>query len=597
MTKTVIATVNQNLRASQAEDATAENEWSGFFDAGRHAFARSSAILLRSDDNQGKTTADLIALRPVAEGAEVAAPGARPQLRPAVNFVSNEERFPAVEAKALRFTIHAANQHAACIDELEVYTEGEQPENVALASNGGVPSASSEYGNEKHKIVHLNDGKLGNSYSWIPKEGQEGAVWAQIDFHEAKSINYIVWGRDRDGKFKDRLATGYTVEVLRTDGDWQTVASSYDRAPFGITTPNIRRYVASAGDELFDLLNALETLDKEYAALTDFPKIYGGTFVEPGPTHFLYRGDPMAEREAVNPGGIDTLGAALQLAADTPEQGRRIALAEWIASEDNPLTARVMVNRIWHYHFGRGIVETPSDFGAMGARPTHPELLDWLAVTFMEEGWRPKALHRRILLSRTYRQSSAPQPEAMRQDAGAVYLWRFPPRRLEAEPIRDSILAVSGVLDLAMGGPGYHVFKPNDNYVRVYDPKDEFGPEEWRRMIYQYKPRMEQDETFGIFDCPDGGQNQPKRNESTTPLQALNLLNSPFMLQQAELFAERLEEEALDAESQAARAFKLAYARQPEPEEEAAAAAFIQEHGLVLFCRAIYNTNEFLYLE
>ena len=185
----------------------------------------------------------------------------------------------------------------------------------------------------------------------------------------------------------------------------------------------------------------------------------------------------------------------------------------------------------------------------------------------------------------------------MQQDAGAIYLWRFPPRRLEAEPIRDTVLQTSGVLNLAMGGPGYNVFEDNDNYVRVYKPKETFGPEEWRRMIYQYKPRMEQDETFGIFDCPDGAQNQPKRNESTTPLQALNMLNSPFMNQQAELFAKRLEEEAQEPAAQADRAFELAYAREAGPEEREASAAFIQEHGLVLFCRAIYNTNEFLYLE
>lgn len=599
--QTVIAKVDQNLAAAQEPGATAENAWSGFFDAGRHALAEGSAILLRSDDNQGKVTADLIALRPVSEGTTAAPPNARPQLRPAVNFERNEDRFATIEATALRFTIHAVNQHAACIDELEVYTDAEMPENVALASAGATPSASSEYGGEKHRTEHLNDGQYGNDRSWIHKEGTEGAIWAQVDFAAPAKINRAVWGRDRNGQYKDRLATQYTIEVRTPDGAWHTIATARDRAPFGIKTPNIPQYTAgldaSARAELAALRTSREELDAEYVKLMDLPKIYGGQFTDPEPTHFLYRGDPMAEREPVNPGGIDHVGAPLQLAADTPEQTRRQALADWIASPDNPLTARVMVNRIWHYHFGRGIVETPSDFGAMGARPSHPELLDWLAVTFMEDGWKPKALHRRILLSQTYRQSSTPRPEALAADAGAVYLWRFPPRRLEAEPIRDTILAASGVLDLKMGGPGYNVFKPNDNYVRVYDPKDEFGPEEWRRMIYQYKPRMEQDETFGIFDCPDGAQNQPKRNESTTPLQALNLLNSPFMLQQAELFAERLKEEANAPAAQAERAFRLAYARNPGPEEEAAATEFIQEHGLVLFCRAIYNTNEFLYLE
>jgi len=598
--QTVVATVNQKRRASQEEGDTAENAWSGFYDAGRHTFAASSALLLRSEDNQGFVTADIIALRPIADGVEPAVPARRPQLRPAVAFDRNEDRFDAVEATALRFTIHAANQHAACIDELEVYTAGGQSENVALASAGATPSASSEMGGDKHRTIHLNDGRYGNDHSWIPGRIDEGPSWAQIDFAAPHVIDRVIWGRDRQGNFKDRLATQYTIEVRRPDGSWLAVASAGDRAPLGINTPGIRPYIAGLDAEgqaaLAGLLEERRALEEEYTKLTSLPKIYGGNFTDPEPTHFLYRGDPMAERDPVDPGGIDMVGAPLALADETPERERRIALADWIASPDNPLTARVMANRIWHYHFGLGIVETPSDFGAMGARPSHPELLDWLAVTFMEDGWHPKALHRRILLSRTYRQDSAPRADALAIDAGNVYLWRFPPRRLEAEPIRDTVLQTSGVLDLAMGGPGYSVFKPNDNYVRVYDPKDEFGPEEWRRMIYQNKPRMEQDETFGIFDCPDGAQNQPKRNTSTTPLQALNMLNSPFMNQQAELFAKRLAEEAKDPAAQAERAFRLAFARQPGPEEKEASAAFIQEHGLELFCRAIYNTNEFLYL-
>jgi hypothetical protein len=313
--------------------------------------------------------------------------------------------------------------------------------------------------------------------------------------------------------------------------------------------------------------------------------------------HVLNRGELTRPEALASPALPEALRAASGWTESVPGVvGGRAALARWLVNPAHPLTARVMVNRIWHYHFGRGIVETPSDFGAMGARPSNQELLDWLAATFVEEGWKPKALHRRILLSQTYRQSSAPRPDALASDAGSVYLWRFPPRRLEAEPIRDAVLATSGVLDLTMGGPGYNAFEPNDNYVRVYTPKKVFGPEEWRRMIYQYKPRVAQDETFGIFDCPDGGQHQPKRNASTTPLQALNLLNSPFMNQQAELLAKRLEKESPDPAEQAARAFRLAYAREALAEEKTASADFIKEHGLMLFCRAIYNTNEFLYV-
>ncbi|MBL7649458.1 MAG: DUF1553 domain-containing protein [Candidatus Hydrogenedentes bacterium] len=590
--QTPLATVDQTRAASQRETDTGENIWSGFFDAGIHTLTEQSAILLRADDNKGKVAADLVAM-----GATALA--ARPQLRPAVNYAKNEDRFAPIEAKALRFTVGKVNQHGACIDELEIYTSGDMPENIALAGAGAIPSASSEYGNELHTIAHLNDGKYGNSFSWIPKEGDTG--WAQIDFPAPRVIDRVIWGRDREDKFKDRLATEYTIEVQTADGAWRTVANQRDRAPFGIKTPNVAQYATagldSAGRErLASLLASQKTLETEFKTLSDVPKIYGGVFTDPEPTHFLYRGDPMAEREAVNPGGLSHVGAPLQLTDATPEQERRKMLADWIASADNPLTARVMVNRIWQHHFGRGIVDTPSDFGAMGARPTNQELLDWLAATFIEEGWKPKALHRRILLSQTYRQSSAPRPDALAADAASVYLWRFPPRRLEAEPIRDAILATSGVLDLAMGGPGYNAFEPNDNYVRVYTPKKTFGPEEWRRMIYQYKPRVAQDETFGIFDCPDGGQHQPRRTTSTTPLQALNLLNSPFMNQQAELLARRLQSECTAPEDQAARAFRLAYSRDALEEEKAASAEFIKEHGLMLFCRALYNTNEFLYV-
>jgi hypothetical protein len=176
-------------------------------------------------------------------------------------------------------------------------------------------------------------------------------------------------------------------------------------------------------------------------------------------------------------------------------------------------------------------------------------------------------------------------------------LWRFPPRRLEAEPIRDSILAVSGKLDLRMGGPGFSVFEPNDNYVRVYTPKKAFGPPEFRRMIYMTKVRMQQDSTFGAFDCPDGGQIAPKRNSSTTPLQALNLLNSDFMLQQAEFFAERLKrEQGEDVAKQVRRAFALAFEREPSEDELSVSTKFVQAEGLPLFCRALLNANEFVYV-
>jgi hypothetical protein len=197
----------------------------------------------------------------------------------------------------------------------------------------------------------------------------------------------------------------------------------------------------------------------------------------------------MSPKEIVAPDALCVLGS-LGLAVDAPERDRRLALARWIASADNPLTARVIVNRIWQHHFGTGLVDTPSDFGANGSRPSHPELLDWLARELVENGWSIKHIHRLILLSNAYQQSSSPRPDCLTVDAGSRLLWRVPPRRLEAEAIRDSMLQIAGNLDLTMGGPGWRAFKPNDNYVRVYEPKEKFGPAEWRRSVYMQRIRM-----------------------------------------------------------------------------------------------------------
>jgi hypothetical protein len=257
----------------------------------------------------------------------------------------------------------------------------------------------------------------------------------------------------------------------------------------------------------------------------------------------------------------------------------------------------VIANRVWQHHFGTGLVATPSDFGAMGRPPTTPALLDHLASSLIDDGWSLKRLHRRILLSSTYQQASAPRPDRLAKDAGTSYLWRYPPWRLEMEPIRDSILAVSGSLDLTMGGPGFLVFKPNINYVRVYDPKSEWGPGDWRRMIYAHRVRMAQDGVFGAFDCPDAGQPAPVRSRSTTAIQALNLLNSTFVAQQAEILAQRVQADVGDNQSQQlGRIYQLAYGRDPTDAELALTTSVANEFGLAAVCRAVFNSNEFLFV-
>ena len=333
------------------------------------------------------------------------------------------------------------------------------------------------------------------------------------------------------------------------------------------------------------------------AALTKPMIGYAGTFVDPAPTHRLFRGDPLQPREEVAPGGVAGLGPQWHLPETAPERDRRRALADWITSPHHPLSARVIVNRLWHYHFGTGLVDTPSDLGLNGGRPSHPELLDWLASELIDSGWSLKSLHRLIVTSRAYRQASDLRPEAIAVDAQARLLWRYPPRRLEAEALRDAILAVSGSLNPQMGGPGFDLFEPNTNYVKVYATKTAFSADDFRRMVYQSKPRSELDTFFGPFDCPDAGQVQPKRTSSTTPLQALNLLNGEFLLDQADRCAKRIEGEVgEDRAAQIHRAVLLAFGREASAEEIAAGSRLIAEHGLPSLCRALYNANEFIML-
>ena len=584
------------------------------------------------------------------------------ELRAAVNARKNIERFAPVTASKLRFVINQTSDAEPCIDELEIYTVGSASRNIALANLGTKVRASSVFPNSDiHRLEHINDGNHGNSRSWISNERGQG--WVELEFPEIVTINRILWGRDREQKFADRLATDYRIEVATSSNDWRVIASSLDRLAYkpgakGQPVVSFARLKPEQAAEVRKMVAERREHEARVAELSRSALIYGGTFAErPGPTYRLHRGDPTQTREVVPPGALGVVPVKFDLASGSPawrkeeihslqnDQGglilphgaaklsegqqRRLALARWIADPANPLTARVMVNRLWQYHFGEGLVSTPSDFGANGAHPTHPELLDWLAAEFMRpskvveafkrsnveartavadlalqrfnastlQPWSIKHIHRLIVTSATYRQASDSRKDGVDLDAGSRLLWRFPPRRLEAEAIRDTILAVSDKLDLKTGGPGFSFFEPNDNYVRVYAPKKEFGPETFRRMVYGTMVRQRPDGVFGVFDCPDGGQIAPKRTRSTTPLQALNLLNSGFIIQQANFLAERLEKEAASGvESQVDRAFQLCFNRKPGRAELAAASKLVHEQGLAVFCRALFNANEFVYV-
>ena len=524
------------------------------------------------------------------------------------------ERFASTKARFVRMTIHATNSAEPCIDELEVFTSGAKPENVALASRGTKAKASGSLpGFAIHKLEHLNDGRYGNSFSWISNEPGRG--WVELELPQDFEIDRIVWSRDRDpAQYKDRTATKYVFESSLDRVTWQIVAGSADRVPttnktnesdearkFAVLSPEISARLAQ-------LTEQRTTLQKSLAELNAMPMAYSGKLMPPEETFRLHRGDPLQKRELVAPAGLASFGSAWRLDSTAAEASRRVQLAKWINDPANPLTARVIVNRLWHYHFGTGLVETPSDFGLNGGKPTHPELLDWLASeisNFKSDNSNPKSseaslkrLHRLIVLSATFRQASTPREDGLAVDAGSRLLWRFPSKRLEAEVLRDAILATSGQLDRRMNGSGFDLFEVNANYVRVFNSKQQFDSEtDFRRMVYAHKHRMQLDDTFGTFDCPDGGQVAPKRNSSNTPLQALNLLNSRFLIQQADLFAARIRATpAVEPSSQASAAILLAFGRPPTSDESAAAAQLLREHGLPALCRALLNANEFLFV-
>lgn len=548
------------------------------------------------DDERDKKLAELAIERRAIQGKLhrfeplAKASGKSEKPRAAVTRGTNVDRFEPVEARFVRFTILESSQAEPCLDELEVFTSEDSPRNVAFAAK--LTASSSLPGYPIHQLEHLHDGKYGNDFSWISNEPGRG--WVQLELAEPTKIDHIVWGRDQSAtpRFDDRVPTRYRIETSLGGADWTLVASSEDRAPRGAETK------PQANEQSGELQKALSKLDERMSALTRSPIVYAGRMTNPGATLRFHRGDPTQPREEVSAGALTALPAKFELPRDATEGQRRMALAKWIVDRQNPLTARVIVNRLWQWHFGEGLVDTPSDFGVNGAKPTHPELLDYLAAELMEHDWSLRHVHRLILNSATYRQSSAAHAEGLAKDASTRLLWRYPPRRLEAELLRDAMLTASGKLDLTPGGPGFSPFEPNGNYVRVYTPKTSFGPADFRRMIYMSKVRMHVDPTFGVFDCPDGGQVAPKRGRSTTPLQALNLLNSAFVVNQSELFAERLtREQKDDVAAQVRRGFALAFQREASDVELAACVEVVREQGLLVFCRALLNSNEFLFVE
>ncbi|WP_161625804.1 DUF1553 domain-containing protein [Singulisphaera acidiphila] len=337
---------------------------------------------------------------------------------------------------------------------------------------------------------------------------------------------------------------------------------------------------------------------------TKVHKVYTNSPRPPEPVYRLIRGDASQPAEVITAGGLPAVtgpAADFALTPDSIDHARRIRLAAWVTDPRNPLFSRVIVNRLWQGHFGSGLVETSSDFGFQGGQPSHPDLLNWLAAELVAQNWSLKQVHRQIVTSATYRQSSRLNPEAVKRDASNRLHWRKVPLRLEAEAVRDAMLAVSGILNLRQGGPGYREFKVtsvNGAASTLYTPIEAIGPDFDRRTIYRTWARGGRSLFLDAFDCPDPSTTAPRRAVTITPLQALALLNNDLTLRLADRMGERLRSEAgANVGRQIERAYQLAFGRAPNVDEQERARRVVENYGLPVLARAIFNSNEFLYID
>ena len=522
------------------------------------------------------------------------------RLREAVDFRETTETFAAVNSRVLRLAIHATNDGGAPkLDDLEAWTPAttrRKSQNVALAELGTVADSSSfAMANQSRLAENLIDGSRKLNFFW--QAARSGPAWVTLTFAKPVTINRIVL-KPMGGS----APVDYDLQVPDGPGAWRSVAHSRNRTIHpgdrrAAKTIRLQDVPPAAVSRLRSLSSRVASTQAELNRLAAGPQGFLGSFQPPQATFRLRRGDVMQRLEPIAPGTPGLLGS-LDLDATATDTTRRVALARSITSPENPLAPRVIVNRIWQHHFGTGLVDTPSDLGRNGTRPSHPNLLDWLARDLVQHGWSLKHVHRRILLSATFCQSSTPRARPLSRDADSRLLWRFPPRRLSAEALRDSILAASGRLNDQMHGQGFDFYDVPESTFGDYVPKEEFEAVGWRRMVYGTRIRLMRPGIFGAFDCPDAGQMAPKRSRSTTPVQSLGLFNSRFVNRQAEFLAQRARKavgEDVGRQVQAMVGWTLG--RRPEPEEHSVLLGLAREFGVEQVGRVLMNFNEFVFLE
>lgn len=419
----------------------------------------------------------------------------------------------------------------------------------------------------------------------------------------------------RDLILEEKLAKlpPYMGEAWRTPADKRNEAQrlnarQIERAIEGVEEKHVLAKMTAAQRAERDSVNAqIAALDKQRPAPFASAMAITEESREPLPSFFLHRGSPGSKGSQMDAGVFTVASFSPFKAAAPPEEARtshrRRAFAEWIASPDNPLTARVMVNRIWQHHFGEGIVGTPNNFGRKGELPTHPELLDWLATEFVAQGWSTKQMHRLMLNSKAYRMASVDTDANRAIDSTNRYLWRMPRQRLDIETIRDGMLAAAGTLDPTVGGPAVLPYIDpvlfQGSSRRTWNGKPDDDSSTWRRSLYVFNKRTIRYPLFESFDQPDMMSSCARRNSSITAPQALLMMNNAAIRIQAREFAGRLRREAgNDAARQVDRAFELALARSPQADEKQRSLEFVRrdDNALVDFCQGLFNLNEFVFM-
>ena len=434
-----------------------------------------------------------------------------------------------------------------------------------------------------------------------------GANVTALDSIEAGSWakKFLVDGYDSRRKLDLLPSEEVNSEKEKLDAEIATLTEKRRQLVDGLTDEATRT-------ELARLRPQLEEVSREIAALPPPKRVYAaasnfkseGSFLPaktPRPVYLLARGDVKRPGDLMSAAGVACVSgpkSQFDLPEESDESARRAALARWITDPQNLLTRRSIVNRVWHYHFGRGLVETPNDFGHMGALPSHPELLDWLAFWFLDHGESLKQLHRLLVTSAAYRQSSTDKAAFARLDSDNRYLWRMNRARLDAETVHDSMLLISGKLDPTMGGPAVQQFYFKDDHSPIYDYTqfDPDSPAACRRSIYRFIVRSVPDPLMDSLDCPDASLLSPKRSVTVTALQALAVLNNPFVLKQCEHLATRVAQTG-DLKKQIEQVYQLALNRQPTPTEINQLVPFAEKNGMASVCRVIFNTSEFMFAD